>query len=527
MQEYVDAMRSGWNLGNTYDAIPNETAWGNPTPTRELIQQVAAQGFTSIRIPVTWSPHVGPAPDYTIDPAWLAKIQQVVGWSLQAGLHVMINMHHDSWMWVGSMPTNHDAVLAEYSAIWTQIAAGFAEYPRRLMFESINEPSFNNVPDATAMSLLDELNTAFVNIVRSSGGENARRPLVLPPLHTGGGASWLDSLSNTVTKLTDPNLIVTVHYYGFWPFSVNIANFTTFDSTSSNDVAAVDDAVYNTFGTKGIPCIIGEYGVFAWDSDPDAIERGEMLKFFDYFTYYARSKHDAYMMWDNGGRFNRTTYRWKDPDFYALIKHSVAGRSSTANTDLIFLKNGTTPQDTALQVNTNGNRFVSLEDGSGRLHQGSEYTYDPNSTTLTVTAGELSEYTSGSYGEKATLLADFNSGPAWKVHVRYINTPVLSASSGTTGAGLVIPSSFNGDLLATMESVYAGGGNAGPASWTSYQQFGYAFTPDYVNNTLTLPAVFFAGGNGGTINLTLHFWSGQIVKYQLVVSGTGVTGSPL
>jgi hypothetical protein len=77
-----------------------------------------------------------------------------------------------------------------------------------------------------------------------------------------------------------------------------------------------------------------------------------------------------------------------------------------------------------------------------------------------------------------------------------------------------------------MESVYAGGGNAGPASWTSYQQFGYAFAPDYDNSTLMLPAIFFSGTNGGPINLTLHFWSGQIVKYQLVVSGTSVTGSP-
>jgi hypothetical protein len=233
------------------------------------------------------------------------------------------------------------------------------------------------------------------------------------------------------------------------------------------------------------------------------------------------------MMWDNGGRFNRSTYQWNDPDFYAIIKHSVAGRSSNTNTDLVFLKNGTAPQDTTLQVYTNGNRFLSLEDGSARLRHGSEYTYDSNSTTLTVMAGELSKYTSGPYGEKTTLVAEFNSGPAWKIHVRYYDTPVLSASSGTTSAGLVIPTSFNGDLLATMESVYAGGGNAGPASWTSYQQFGYAFAPDYDNSTLMLPAVFFAGTNGGPINLTLHFWSGQIVKYQLVVSGTSVTGSPL
>src|SRR3569833_150729 len=72
MQEYVDAVRSGWNMGNTYDAIPDETAWGNPPTAQELIQQIDAQGVKSIRFPVTWSPHVGPSPDYAIVPAWMA-----------------------------------------------------------------------------------------------------------------------------------------------------------------------------------------------------------------------------------------------------------------------------------------------------------------------------------------------------------------------------------------------------------------------------------------------------------------------
>ena len=107
MQAYVEAMQPGWNLGNTLDATPSETSWGNPLATQELIQQIAAQGFKSIRLPVTWDTgnRVGPAPDYTIDPAWLDRVQQVVDWSLDAGLHVMLNLHHDSG-WVRAMPAD-------------------------------------------------------------------------------------------------------------------------------------------------------------------------------------------------------------------------------------------------------------------------------------------------------------------------------------------------------------------------------------------------------------------------------------
>ena len=33
----------------------------------------------------------------------------------------------------------------------------------------------------------------------------------------------------TIVKMNDPNFIATVHSYGFWPFSVNIAGFTKFE----------------------------------------------------------------------------------------------------------------------------------------------------------------------------------------------------------------------------------------------------------------------------------------------------------
>ena len=52
------------------------------------------------------------------------RIQQVVDWSLDAGLYVMINLHHDNIRWINQMPTNHDAVLAQYNALWTQFPTG-------------------------------------------------------------------------------------------------------------------------------------------------------------------------------------------------------------------------------------------------------------------------------------------------------------------------------------------------------------------------------------------------------------------
>ena len=190
MQSYVSAMQPGWNLGNTFDSFntnePNngdETSWGNPLVTKEFIKEIRKQGFKSIRIPITWSGRMGGAPDYTINPAWMDRVQEVVDWSLQEGLYVMINLHHDNWMWINKAPENHDEVLAKYNAIWTQVADRFKNHSDKLMFESINEPFFDNVDVATQHAFLDELNTSFFHIVRASGGKNDVRPLVLPTLY--------------------------------------------------------------------------------------------------------------------------------------------------------------------------------------------------------------------------------------------------------------------------------------------------------------------------------------------------------
>ena len=47
-----------------------------------LINNIKAQGFKSIRIPVTWSNHHGAAPSYAIDQAWLNRVREVVDWAL-------------------------------------------------------------------------------------------------------------------------------------------------------------------------------------------------------------------------------------------------------------------------------------------------------------------------------------------------------------------------------------------------------------------------------------------------------------
>ncbi|MEU8263011.1 cellulase family glycosylhydrolase [Micromonospora sp. NPDC048999] len=522
----VAAMQPGWNLGNSFDAVgADETAWGNPRVTKALIDNVRAQGFNSIRIPVTWSNHHGGAPSYTIDAAWLNRVREVVNWALDDGFYVVINLHHDSWQWINTMPTDRTNVLNRYNALWTQIAAAFRDSSSRLVFESVNEPQFTGSSgDAQNATLLNELNTSFQRIVRQSGGGNATRLLVLPTLYTSADQARVDELASTFNTLKDANLIATVHFYGYWPFSVNIAGGTRFDATVQQDLIDQFDRVYNAFVARNIPVIIGEYGLLGFDRHTGTIEQGEKLKFFEFLGYYARNRKLTTQLWDNGQHFGRTSFQWSDPELFAQIKSSWTTRSGTASSDQVYVPRTGSITSKSLTLNLNGTTFQGLRQGSTDLANGTDYTV--SGSTLTLTAAAVTRLVgSRAYGVNATIQARFSSGVPWRISIISYDPPVLSNATGSTGS-FNVPTQFRGDQLATMEAKYADGSNAGPQNWTSFKEFDVTFAPNYSSNTITLKPEFFAEVNDGRrVTLTFHFWSGTKVTYYVTKSGGTVTGS--
>jgi endoglucanase len=521
----VAAMQPGWNLGNTLDATgADETSWGNPRVTRELLAGIRGQGFNSIRIPVTWGQHQ--SADHTIDPAYLARVQEVVGWALDEGFYVMINIHHDSWQWINTMPTDHDNVLARYNAIWTQVAGAFRDASPRLVLESVNEPQFaGSSGDAENYALLAELNASFHRIVRGTGGGNATRLLVLPTLHTNADQGRLDALTAEFTALNDPNLIATVHYYGYWPFSVNVAGGYRFDATAQADLLGTFQRLRDSLISKGIPVILGEYGLLGFDRHTGTIEQGEKLKFFELFGHQARTSKVTTMLWDNGQHFDRTAGVWRDTELFGQIASSWRTRSGTAASDLLFVRRATPVTAQTITLNPNGTGFTHVRLGGTTLRRGPDY--QVSGDQLTLSAGLLSRLTtSDGYGVKASLTLRFSRGVPWRLDVVSHDTPQLSAATGTTAA-FAVPTVFNGDRLATLKATYADGGNAGPHGWTPYKEFDRAFAPDYPAGAIKLTPEFFAEvTEGAPVTLECVFWSGATVTYRVTRTGTAVVGAP-
>ncbi len=109
-RDAVHEMKAGWNLGNTLDAtgytptgslgskadLSSEISWSQPYTTKAMIDGLAASGIKTLRIPISWSRHIID-PDYTIDPAWMSRVKEIVDWALEDGLYVIINIHHDNF----------------------------------------------------------------------------------------------------------------------------------------------------------------------------------------------------------------------------------------------------------------------------------------------------------------------------------------------------------------------------------------------------------------------------------------------
>ena len=304
--DFVMAMKIGWNLGNSLDAhnnmSPGETAWGNPIVTQALMNGVAARGFGAGRIPVTWGNKIGPAPDYTIDAAWMARVAEVAGYVENAGMKAIINIHHDgadSSHWLSVKTTDlegptKEAMDAKFTAVWRQIATHFKDHGNFLLFEAFNELHDGTWGDGNAAqrSRINELDQIFVDTVRDVGGKNAERFLVIP--------GWVTRPSVTASSLILPTdtvedrLIVTIHFYEPYNFAGSGSQHKWVDTTT---VQNNFNPIRNKYTSRGVPVIVGEYGAVNQSGD------GFLYRKY-YMEYVTKHAHDCKFVpfyWDNAG----------------------------------------------------------------------------------------------------------------------------------------------------------------------------------------------------------------------------------
>jgi endoglucanase len=352
--ELLAKLRLGWNLGNSLEVPDGETAWGNPRATPELFSAVAKAGFGLVRVPITWTPHTGPGPAYVISSSWFERVDEVVGYARAAGLYCVINLHHDGadgfkgaqWLTLkdasGQTTEENDAaVRARFVAVWTQIATHFSGYGEELLFESMNEVHDGyGKPDPRHFAFINDLNQQFVSLVRASGGNNAKRHLIVPGYNTN-----IDQTIEGFKLPADPvasRLILSVHYYDPYLFALQGKTHTWGNASPGRDnwgqedfVASQFDKLKSSFIDRGVPVLVGEYGA-AHQAGFDDYRR----YYVEYVTKAAVDRGMLPVFWDNGasgsggekfGLLDRRTGRPMYPDLMEAMRRAATSAYSLAD----------------------------------------------------------------------------------------------------------------------------------------------------------------------------------------------------
>ena len=317
----------GWNLGNQMDAmvggVSGETYWGNEKCTQATFDNLKAKGFSTVRIPVTWMGHIGDAPEYAVETAWLDRVAEIAGYAKKAGLNAIVNVHHDDspesgWLCVHKAASDADYkkdMMARYKALWEQVARKLAEEGEWLIFEGYNELQDGgwgfggNLTDGGKQyAVINEIAQTFVTTVRAAGGKNADRYLSI----LGYSANPSLTASNLVLP-TDPaadRLIVSVHFYdpSGYALGQNSA-YTEWGHTGTDGKKDPNHSEKNVIDTfrmlkdkyldKNIPVYIGECGAVNRDD-----ERAKSFQryWFEFVFKAAREYGLCPIVWDNGAR---------------------------------------------------------------------------------------------------------------------------------------------------------------------------------------------------------------------------------
>lgn len=314
--EITQMMDKGWNLGNTFDATggkkddpySQETSWGNPQVTKELIDGVKAAGFTTIRIPVTWNNYIDKSNGYQIDEAFLNRVNEIVDYALENEMFVILNAHHEEWVNDKNIHENYEEIGKELNAVWSQLADHFAEYDQHLIFEGMNEPRAvgmgyewnGNQACYDAVNYLDQV---FVDCIRSNGkGYNSERALMIPGYAASMNAAVLKSIQIPQYNGKDAeNLIISVHCYSPYNFCLT-DDQESFSPENTQDTSGITSLINNLkslFINNGIPVVIGECGATNTNDNDDARKL-----WFIFMGDITRENGIPAVLWDNGAKGN-------------------------------------------------------------------------------------------------------------------------------------------------------------------------------------------------------------------------------
>ena len=336
--KFVDSLGSAWNLGNAFDAVDcswlsneldYESGWCGAKTTEKLIKAIKDMGFDTIRIPVSWHNHVDEKNN--VSDKWMKRVKEVVDWSLDEGLFVILNVHHDVEKGY-YYPTEAEFKTSKkyLTAVWKQIAEEFKSYDERLIFEPINEPRMkghnnewwfmvNNPPADVKESVdcINRLNQAALDTIRDAGGKNKDRYVLIPGYDTSVDGVTVEGFELPEDTVKN-RIIVDFHLY----------------TKSAGTYKQVINKIYDKYVKNGIPAILSEYNL---DPGPNKYDENS-AQYLSEWVAYARERGITCAIWDNNAKeyklINRADSKWVQEDIAkAIVKAGAPSGGSSSSDD--------------------------------------------------------------------------------------------------------------------------------------------------------------------------------------------------
>lgn len=348
--ETAKNMGIGLNLGNTmeaynatdcekitYEWIPKvgnntpqdyETTWGAVVTTQEVIDGIKASGFNTVRIPVFWGNMMENDGSWKINDDYIARVKEIVDYCMNDDLYAVINIHHFDEFII----RRHDVSECQeiFTTLWTQIAEYFKDYPYTLVFEGYNEylggNQFNDkgelaeVSKAMAYFMTNKLNQTFVDAVRSTGGNNGDRVLIVSGYWTNIDNTTASSFTLPEDTATD-RLMVSVHYVDNAMYWMNMIGGQSWKDYIDDQCGKLQ----NAFSSKNIPVFLGEttsrYPDSNFDKNAELKTSSECL---EYVLDKLTENGFVPVLWDvNDNFYSRTEYKVKDEADAKVIKKAA------------------------------------------------------------------------------------------------------------------------------------------------------------------------------------------------------------
>ena len=355
---------------------------GFKKPSKEIIHFIKEKGFKTIRLQTT--PDAGHLLDenYTIDPRYIKALKEVVEWIIEEDMYVIIcgpfseflqkypyfkkriddkDVHYG---FVDVSEENKNQTEKLIQAIWKQYAAAFNNsYDEHLIFETLNEPTHNfhehDLPREDCnvckkdYAIMNEYNQLIVDTIRASGGNNAKRFILIEGI---GFARW-QCITTNLFKLpsdkTKDRLIPTIHSYpmGF-TLAPGFGGKTYYTEGIRKQITDMFDALDKTYFTKHIPVYIDE--VSGGPFGIPVLERINCMK--DFMAEVTKNGRSCNILLHPGADyhehydFDPWNIKWNEkPEYFDTIFYGAQGKEYPLSAE--FLKNNETKVESIVGKN--------------------------------------------------------------------------------------------------------------------------------------------------------------------------------